>query len=367
MAVDAQLMAWYARLGREFAPMVDAAPASRRQRYEEITDLLMRLQPLGGSGSAVAAIAVAGTAAAGTASASAAAPSGSDKHVGTRDFHLALPGRTLNARLYHPGGTPALLVFFHGGGWVAGSIHSHQQLCMHVAARSGVAVLSVEYRLAPEHRFPAPVDDAFDALVWAAAHGDELACDVSRLAVGGDSAGAHMAAVTAITARDRGAPKIAYQWLIYPVIDPASTLPSRTACAAGPGLTADDMTWFWQQLGLDQTAQDYRVAPSRAASLAGLPPAYVLTAEADLLRDEGELYAAQLKQAGVAVTTQRGAGMTHGFARLFPVSKVADALMDQAIAALAQALRTPPASKLAQAPGPAQALKPTQPQQPGRA
>lgn len=355
MTVDAQLMAWYARLGREFAPVADASPASRRQRYEDITDLLMRVQPHGLAGTAVAGAALAGTAAAGTASASAAAQPGQDRHVGTRDFHLALPGRTLNARLYHPGGTPALMVFFHGGGWVVGSLHSHQQLCMHVAARSGVAVLSVEYRLAPEHRFPAPVDDAFDALVWAAAHGDELACDISRLAVGGDSAGAHMAAVAAITARDRGAPRLAYQWLIYPVIDPASSLPSRTECAAGPGLTADDMTWFWQQLGLDQTAQDYRVAPSRAASLAGLPPAYVITAEADLLRDEGEQYAALLKLAGVAVTAQRGAGMTHGFARLFPVSTVADGMMDQAIAALAQALK------------PAQPLRPAQSPQPGRA
>ena len=356
MAIDAQLMAWYERLGREFGPMADASPASRRQRFEEITDLLTRLEragaihPCAGQQSAQSAGQQAGQ--------HSAQHTGehAGKHIGMRNFHLALAGRTLDARLYHPGGTPALLVFFHGGGWVAGSIRSHEQLCTRIAARSGVAVLSVQYRLAPEHRFPAPLDDAFDAVVWAAAHGDELACDVTRLAVGGDSAGAHMAAVAAITARDRGAPTVAFQWLVYPVIDPASNFPSRTECAAGPGLTADDMTWFWQQLGLDagaQHAQDsqdardaqdaedahgYRAAPSRAATLAGLPPAYVLTAEADLLRDEGEHYAALLKQAGVPVTVRRGPGMTHGFIRLSAVCSVADTLLEEAAAALKQAL-----------------------------
>lgn len=306
MSIDPQLLAWYERLGREFGPMPDASPASRRQRYEDITDLLLRLQPAA--------------------------------HVGIRDFSLSLPGRHLDARLYHPGGTPALMVFFHGGGWVVGSIHSHHQLCARVAARSGVAVLSVEYRLAPEHKFPAANQDAYDALVWAAAHGDELACDVTRLAVGGDSAGAHMAAVAAIAARDRHGPALKHQWLVYPTVEPESGLPSMTACAAGPGLTLDDMRWFWSQLGTDLQARDYGIAPSRAVSLAGLPPAYVVTAEADLLRDEGERFADQLAAAGVAVTKQRGAGMTHGFARLFPVCAAADALMEDATAALRQAL-----------------------------
>ncbi len=346
MAIDTQLKAWYERLGREFGPMVDASPASRRQRFDEITDLLTQLERPGANPSQAGqqrghpAGEHAGEHAAQQTSEHAGqhASEHAGKHIGMRDFHLALAGRTLNARLYHPGGTPALMVFFHGGGWVVGSIDSHQQLCIRIAARSGVAVLSVEYRLAPEHRFPAQVDDAFDALVWAAAHGDELACDVTRLAAGGDSAGAHMAAVAAITARDRGAPSVAFQWMVYPVIDPASNLPSRTECAAGPGLTADDMTWFWQQLGLDTGAQDYRVAPSRAATLAGLPPAYVLTAEADLLRDEGEHYAALLQQAGVPVTIRRGPGMTHGFIRLSAVCSAADSLLEEATAALKKAL-----------------------------
>ena len=307
VTVDPQLLAWFERLGREFGPMPDATPASRRQRYEAITDLLASLQPRA--------------------------------HVGVRDFKIALQGRTLAARLYHPGGTPALMVFFHGGGWVVGSIHSHDQLCAHIAAKSGVAVLSVDYRLAPEHKFPAPVDDAYDAVVWAAAHGDELACDVSRLAVGGDSAGAHLATVTAITARDHGgAPKIKFQWLVYPVIEPDAKFPSVSERAAGPGLTLDDMNWFWGQLGADLAARDYRVVPSRAASLAGLPAAWVITAEGDLLRDEAEHYAAQMRDAGVAVTTLRAAGMAHGFARLFPVCQVADDSINQAMAALKQAL-----------------------------
>ena len=331
MAIDTELMAWFERLGREFGPMPDASPTSRRQRYEDITDLLTGLTLPAALNPRAGQLPVQH---AGQHSAE-----HGGRHIGLRDFHLALAGRTLNARLYHPGGTPALMVFFHGGGWVVGSVHSHEQLCTCIAARSGVAVLSVEYRLAPEHRFPAPVDDAVDALVWAAAHGDELACDVTRLAVGGDSAGAHVAAVAAITARERGAPRVAYQWLIYPVIDPASDLPSRSECAAGPGLTADDMNWFWQQLGVaDGGARDYRIAPSRAATLAGLPPAYVLTAEADLLRDEGEHYAGLLKQAGVAVTLRRGPGMTHGFIRLSAVCSAADALLEEATAALKQAL-----------------------------
>lgn len=306
MAIDAQLIAWFERLGREFGPMPDASPAARRKRFEEITAVLATLR--------------------------------SHAHVGVRNFHLALPGRALDARLYHPGGTPALMVFFHGGGWVVGSIRSHDQLCAHIAAKSGVAILSVDYRLAPEHGFPAQHDDAYDAVVWAAAHGDELACDVSRLAVGGDSAGAHMAAVTALRARDRHGPAIQFQWLIYPTVEPESGLPSMTEFAAGPGLTLDDMRWFWAQLGTDLKAPGYGVAPSRAGSFANLPAAYVLTAEADLLRDEGERLAALFKQGGGHVISQRGAGMTHGFARLYPVCDMADTLMNEAASILGEAL-----------------------------
>lgn len=306
VAVDAQLLAWFERLGREFGPMPDASPASRRQRYEEITDLLLTLQ--------------------------------ARAHVGVRDFHLALPGRTRSARLYHPGGTPPLMVFFHGGGWVVGSIHSHDQLCAHIAAKSGVAVLAVDYRLAPEHPHPACVDDAYDALLWAAAHGDELACNTAKLAVGGDSAGGHLSAVTALTARERNGPKLACQWLIYPGIEPDAALPSLNEFAAGPGLTLADLRWFWAQLGVSQQSQDYRANPARARSFAGLPPAYILTAEADPIRDEGEAYGARLKADGVDVTVCCGPGMTHGFARLFPVCSVADSLMNDAMTALKQAL-----------------------------
>ncbi len=311
MALDAELIAWFARLGREFGPLPDASPAARRTRYEEITDLLLRIAPAA--------------------------------HVGVRNFAMHLAGRSIAARLYHPGGgkdggTPGLMVFFHGGGWVVGSIHSHHQLCAQIAAQSGVAVLSVDYRLAPEHPFPAAAEDACDAVLWAATHGDELACDVRRLAVGGDSAGAHLAAVAAIAARDRGHPELALQWLIYPTIEPDDSKSSWAQFGAGPGLTADDMRWFWQQLGTATTTQDYRYAPDRADSLAGLAPAYVMTAECDLLRDEGERYATLLDQAGVAATVIRASGMAHGFARLGPVCGAAARHLDAAIAALKEGL-----------------------------
>lgn len=306
MAVDAQLIAWYERLAREFGALPDASPAARRQRHEDIAGLLASLQPR--------------------------------DHVGLRNFHLALPGRTLDARLYHPGGTPALMLFFHGGGWVAGSIHSHDQLCAHIAASSGVAILSLEYRRAPEHPFPAQNDDAYDALVWAAAHGDELACDVTRLAVGGDSAGGHMAAVTALRARDRKGPAIRFQWLLYPTVEPESGLPSMSEFAAGPGLTLADMRWYWAQLGTDLNTGGQEVAPSRAPSFVNLPAAYVLTAEADLLRDEGERLADLLMRGGGSVVKQRGAGMTHGFARLYPVCAMAATLINQAATILGEAL-----------------------------
>ena len=338
MTIDPQLADWYARLGREFGPLPDPLPATRRKRYEDITTLLQVPAPAS---------------------------------VTVRDLTLPLAGRNLAARLYHPGGgaregggtgaddkagsaahvaasdsaggsaggKPGLLVFYHGGGWVTGSLQTHHGLCLGVAAQSGVAVVSVDYRLAPEHAYPAPCEDAYDALVWLAAHADELGCDARRIAVGGDSAGAHLAAVAAITARDRGGPKMALQWLIYPTVEPDFSLPSQIAFAAGPGLTGADMDWFWRQfLGGSLECPDHRASPARAASLAGLPPAYVLVAELDPLRDEGERYAARLREAGVAVTCERAAGMTHGFARLFPVCEAAALHMDGAAAALKEGL-----------------------------
>lgn len=306
MPIDSQLAAWYARLGREFQPLAAPTPAARRERYEAITRLLAVPAPAG---------------------------------VTVRDLSLPLAGRDIAVRLYHPGGKPGLLVFYHGGGWVTGSLATHHDLCLRIASESGVAVASVDYRLAPEHACPAPCDDAYDALVWLAAHAGELECDPTRIAVGGDSAGAHLAAVSALTAREQGGPELAFQWLIYPTIEPDFTSRSQVEFAASPGLTGADMRWFWQQfLGGSFDCRDYRASPAKAASLQGLPPAYVLVAELDLLRDEGERYAAQLDEAGVRTQLVRALGMTHGFARLPPVCDAAGCYMQAAIAALKEGL-----------------------------
>jgi acetyl esterase len=312
MSLDPQLAAWFERLGREFGPLPDTAAGTRRRRYLDITRLLEVPAPAG---------------------------------VAVRELRLPLAGREIGARLYHPGnapgaprGAPALLVFYHGGGWVTGSLETHHGLCQRVAAQSGVAVASVDYRLAPEYPFPAPCEDAYEALRWLAAHADELGCDARRVGVGGDSAGAHLAAVTALTARDAG-PALAFQWLIYPTIAPDFSLRSYAEFGQGPGLTKADMEWFWRQfLGEKFEVEDYRASPAGAATLAGLPPAYVMVAGLDPLRDEGERYATQLNGAGVPTTLVRALGMTHGFARLFPVSEAAKRHIDAAIAALKEGM-----------------------------
>ena len=305
MSLDPQLAAWYERLAREFGPLPDLTPVTRRSRYAEINRLLQGPHPA---------------------------------DVTVRDLSLPLEGRAVPARLYHPGGTPGLLVFYHGGGWVTGSLDTHHALCLRIAAQSGVAVASVDYRLAPEHPHPAPVDDADAALFWLAAHAAELGCDARRIGVGGDSAGAHLAAISALAARDRGL-ALALQWLIYPTIAPDFSLPSYTQFGQGPGLTRADMEWYWRQLlGGGLECRDQRASPALAESLAGLAPAHVLVAELDPLRDEGLRYAAQLAAAGVATSTLRAAGMTHGFARLFPVSTAAARHIDAAIAALKEGM-----------------------------
>lgn len=300
MALDTQIVAWFERLGREFGA-VAATPAGRRERYVEITRLLEVPAPAG---------------------------------LTLRDFDVPLKGRTLKARLYHPGGKPGLLVFFHGGGWVTGSLYTHDGLCQRVAALSGVAVVSVDYRLAPEFPFPAPCEDAYDSLHWLAGQAEALGCDASRVGVGGDSAGGHLAAVSALTARERG-PKVRFQWLIYPTIAPDFSLASYVAFGQGPGLTQADMEWYWRQFlqgGLE--CPEYRASPMRAATLEGLPPAYVLVAGRDPLRDEGLRYAELLKEKKVPVIVTTARTMPHGFARLFPVSEVAAREIDGAIAAL---------------------------------
>ena len=221
----------------------------------------------------------------------------------------------VSGRLYRPHvGSPPLIVYFHGGGWVVGSIALSDAFCRSLANASRAAVLSVEYRLAPEHRYPAAVDDASSALTWAAAHASELGVDAARLVVAGSSAGGTLAAVAARRAAERGGPRLALQVLHVPVTDHDFARPSYRAYATGHGLTRAAMEWFWDHYAPDRARRDEPDAsPLRAADLRGLPPAIVITAECDPLRDEGAEYAARLGAAGVAVTQREYSGMVHAF------------------------------------------------------
>ena len=240
--------------------------------------------------------------------------------IGTvRNLAAEGPVGEIPLRLYRPAGVPdtkplPVYVYFHGGGWVIGDLESHDVLCRQLTAESGACVIAVDYRLAPEHKFPAAADDAWAATRWIVAHAAGLGVDAGRLAVGGDSAGANLAAVVALMARDAGAPAIALQVLIYPVTDVGSESPSYADFADGYMLTRDSMRWFIAHyLGRKEDANDWRASPLRAPSLAGLPPALVITAGFDPLRDEGAAYATRLREAGVAVDYVSFGGMIHGF------------------------------------------------------
>ena len=226
------------------------------------------------------------------------------------------PGGPLRLRLYYPSDVRPLpvLVYFHGGGWIRGSLDTHEPGCRGVANAAGCLVVSVDYRLAPEAKFPALVEDAYTATRWVAEHGAEIGADPTRLAVGGDSAGGNLAAAVCLMARDRGGPPISFQLLVYPVIDHRFDRPSYRENAEGYVLFAADMEYYWRHYLADERDGSHPYAsPIRAESLAGLPPALVITAEMDPLRDEGEAYAAKLKEAGVSVTCTRYDGMIHGF------------------------------------------------------
>jgi len=226
------------------------------------------------------------------------------------------PGGEMPVRIYTPEakGPMPLLVFFHGGGWVIGTLDTHDGVCRHLAKQSQAVVVSVDYRLAPEHKFPAAAEDCYAATCWAADNAASLGADAKRLAVGGDSAGGNLAAVVALMARDRGKPKIGFQMLIYPVTDHSYGTASYRDNADGYLLTKDAMVWFWNHYltGAGDSANPY-ASPLRAKSFGGLPPAMVVTAEFDPLRDEGEAYAAKLREAGVPVKLKRYDGLVHGF------------------------------------------------------
>ena len=210
-------------------------------------------------------------------------------------------------------GVAPCLVFFHGGGWVIGNLDSHDVVCRKLAHEGELIVISVDYRLAPEHKFPAAVDDAIAATKWIAANAKQLGIDASRLIVGGDSAGGNLAAVVSLAARD-GGPEIAGQVLIYPATDFAMKHPSHREPETSVLLTHTVIPWFCNHyLSGPADIDNWKASPARAATLAGQPPAYVLTAGADPLRDEGDEYARRLKEAGVSVTYKHFPGQFHGF------------------------------------------------------
>src|SRR5208282_5035723 len=229
-----------------------------------------------------------------------------------------IPGAagSIAARVYTPESSPPMgvLVYFHGGGWVLGDLESHDRVCRALANGAACVVVAVDYRLAPEHGFPAGAEDCYAATKWVAENAASLGADPARLAVGGDSAGGNLAAVVSMMARDRGTPAINFQLLLYPVTDCALDTPSHKEFAAdGYVLSRADMEWFWKNY-LDTSAEKNNpyACPLRAKNLKNLPPALILTASHDPLRDEGERFAERLIAAGVKVTCTRYEGVTHG-------------------------------------------------------
>jgi acetyl esterase len=236
-----------------------------------------------------------------------------------KDLVIPAPHGTIPARLYTPkklrakNGLAPCLVFFHGGGWVIGNLETHDVVCRKLAHEGELLVLSVDYRLAPEHRFPAAIDDAITATQWAADNARQFGIDAARLLVGGDSAGGNMAAVVAIAARDGNGPKLAGQVLIYPSTDFSRKHASHSDPTTSILLTHSVITWFLDNYMGDADYNDWRASPARVKSLAGLPQAYVLTAAGDPLCDEGDEYAARLKKDGVSVAYRHFPGQFHGF------------------------------------------------------
>jgi acetyl esterase/lipase len=241
---------------------------------------------------------------------------------------LTVPGAQgpLRVRLYRPAAARdlPLIVYFHGGGFVICTIEMYDDTCRMLANFSGCAVASVDYRLAPETPFPGPLEDCYAALANLAGRAAELGIDANRLAVAGDSAGGNLAAATAILARDRKGPALRFQGLIYPCVDPSCSSASQKAFAEGYVLTRTGMLWFWKQYLQSAGDQANPVAAPGKGDLTGLPPASLITAEYDPLRDEGEDYADRLRAAGVEVTGRRYLGMIHGFASMPYLTPIAN-------------------------------------------
>ena len=228
------------------------------------------------------------------------------------------PGGDIWVRIYTPtkGGPFPVLALFHGGGWVRGSVEGTDGIARRQAVGAGCVVISVDYRLAPENKFPAAAEDCYTATAWVAQNAATINIDPDRIAVGGCSAGGNLAAVVALMARDRGGPPLVFQWLVYPVIERNYSYGSYKE-NEWVKTTTEELDWYWRHyLWEESEAENPYAAPIKAKDLSGLPPALVITAELDPLRDEGEAYAQRLKQAGVPTTYTCYEGVAHGFFRL---------------------------------------------------
>ena len=249
------------------------------------------------------------------------------------------PGGPLAVRIYRPkDALRAALVYFHGGGWVVGSLDSADGTCRVLTNRSRCVVISIGYRLAPETKFPGPVEDAYAATRWVADNAADLRIDPTRIAVGGASAGGNLAAAAALAARERGGPKIAFQLLTVPVTELSSKAGSHREFAEGYGLSAADMEWFGRHYVRTAADADDPHASVLRADLKRMPPAFVITAECDPLRDDGEAYADRLRTLGIAARYKRYPGMFHGFMSFPSVLPEASEAFEDAGAALREAL-----------------------------
>ncbi|AJE98147.1 alpha/beta hydrolase [Pandoraea apista] len=303
MTIDADLLAYYDQMARKYPNAADAgAPSAQDVRAKFAAVAVEALRPL---------------------------PAG----LKSETFEIPLPGRNLRARLYRPIGREVpLVVYFHGGGWVVGDVDTHGTLAAFLAQDGDVAVLSVDYRLAPEHPFPAPVDDAREALAWAAEQRARLGVQVDRLAVAGDSAGGHLAAQAAAWFNDQHPGIVNAQLLIYPVVQYRFDTPSYERLAHGVGLTRDEMRWYWREFlnGVEPAADDVRINLTAQAPRHPLPNALVIAAEYDPLHDEAVSYAQFVAQSGGRAEIVEAPGLTHSFARLQPFVPQARLVMHDA-------------------------------------
>lgn len=260
-----------------------------------------------------------------------------------RELAARGPAGPIPLRLYRGLGTAAgalpVLVYFHGGGWTIGDLDTHDIVCRTLANRARCAVIAVDYRMGPEHKFPAAVEDCIAATRWVAEQGAALGVDAARIAVGGDSAGGNLATVVAISLRDAGGPPLAFQALVYPATDQRMDSASHAKFGEGYLLTRNNMLWFRDNYLAPADYEDWRASPIRAADLARLPPAHIITAGYDPLVDEGRAYSDRLVAAGVPVLYECFEGMAHGFLTMGGVVAAANHALYRLAQSLAQAFK----------------------------